>query len=151
MFHTSDPRITSIQRTEFTSVRSPVGDGIGVPRLQCVGRSLQSVQLVEEQHVESNQHHQTDKEGRETVRNERQNANKEISPQILGFYRNSALFHDRFYCRKIPPRDKKVIFVNDYRKRWCNSSKMTQRLHKLTPGTRRPASLFSPHPFDQID
>lgn len=38
----------------------PVGDRIGVPRLQCVGRSLQSVQLIEQQHVECHQHHQAD-------------------------------------------------------------------------------------------
>ena len=40
--------------------RLPVGDGVGVPLLQCVSRSFQSVQLVEQQHVESHEHHQTD-------------------------------------------------------------------------------------------
>lgn len=38
----------------------PVGDRVGVPRLQCVGRPLQSVQLIEQQHVERHQHHQAD-------------------------------------------------------------------------------------------
>lgn len=43
---------------------SPVRDGVGVPRLQGVGRPFQSVQLVEQQHVECHQHHQASRKDR---------------------------------------------------------------------------------------
>lgn len=39
----------------------PVGHREGVPGFQCVGCSFQSVQLVEQQHVECNQHHQANR------------------------------------------------------------------------------------------
>lgn len=41
------------------AARLPVGHRVGVPALQGVSCSFQSVQLVEQQHVESHQHHQT--------------------------------------------------------------------------------------------
>lgn len=46
---------------------SPVRDGVGVPRLQGVGRPFQSIQLVEEQHVECHQHHQASRKDRDKV------------------------------------------------------------------------------------
>lgn len=46
---------------------SPVRDGVGVPRLQGVGRPFQSVQLVEQQHVERHQHHQASRENTDNV------------------------------------------------------------------------------------
>lgn len=60
-FHTSHSERNQTPTSMFVcKQRLPVGDGIGVPRLQCVGRSLQSVQLIEQQHVERHQHHQAD-------------------------------------------------------------------------------------------
>lgn len=48
--------------TDFCRACLPVRDRVGVPRLQGVGRPLQSVQLVEQQHVESHQHHQASRQ-----------------------------------------------------------------------------------------
>lgn len=72
IFQSSDPRGTTWDQTPINTIKEsrylygkipaclPVSNRIGVPRLQCMGRSFQSVQLVEQQHVESHQHHQTD-------------------------------------------------------------------------------------------
>lgn len=51
---------TVVLKRDFISYwRSPVCQRVRVPRLQCVGSPLQSVQFVEQQHVERHQHHQT--------------------------------------------------------------------------------------------
>lgn len=44
----------------------PVSHREGVPGFQCMGCSFQSVQLVEQQHVECNQHHQTNRRTKKT-------------------------------------------------------------------------------------
>lgn len=56
----------------------PVSNRVGVPRLQCMCGSFQSVQLVEQQHVERHQHHQTDGDRQSAQRSESLSANHNL-------------------------------------------------------------------------